>query len=368
MVKKIVLTGGPGSGKTSVLNGINRVFSSEGYKVIIVPETATELMNSGITFKDGSISLLDFQEMVMRLQLAKEEVVDRTIELANNDKIIVIYDRGTIDNSAYINEKEFGEVLARLNNVKTFADLMDKYDLVINLIGSKDFYTTLNNSARSEDPEEALALGEATLKCWLGHKKMKIVLPKETMEEKLNEVLNIINDSLAEKQVKRQEKYSVDLSKTDIEYIRNNGKAMQIEQTYLQSDKNIEKRIRKIFFNDCVSYVFSVFKVLEDGSKVIVSEKQIDEKLYKSLLEFKDEHYDSIKKIRYYFTYQGKYFNLDIFDNSNDIGILEINIGIDEEVFIPDYVSVLEKVSNNELYFNKNIAIKEGRKLSKKND
>lgn len=368
MVKKIVLTGGPGSGKTSVLNGINKVFSGEGYKVIIVPETATELMNSGITFKDGSISLLDFQEIVMRLQLAKEEAVDRTIELASNDRIIVIYDRGTIDNSAYINEKEFKDVLARLNNVKTFADLMDKYDLVINLVGSKEFYTTLNNSARSEKPEEALALGEATLKCWLGHKKMKIVMPKETMEEKLNEVLNIINDTLSEKQVKRQEKYSVDLSKTDIEYIRNNGKAMQIEQTYLQSDKNVEKRIRKILFNDCISYVFSVFKVQNDGSKVIVSEKQIDEKLYNSLLEFKDDNYDTIRKIRYYFTYKGEYFNLDVFENSNDVGILEINIGLNEEIFIPDYVSVLEKVSTNEMYFNKNIAIKDRKKLTKKND
>mgnify|MGYP003304886190 CR=1 FL=1 len=52
MVKRIVLTGGPGSGKTSVLEKINQVYSSEGYKVIIVPETATELMNNGITFKE----------------------------------------------------------------------------------------------------------------------------------------------------------------------------------------------------------------------------------------------------------------------------------------------------------------------------
>ena len=65
MVKKIVLTGGPGSGKTSVLEYINKIYSGEGYKVVIVSETATDLMNSGITFKDGTISLLDFQELVM---------------------------------------------------------------------------------------------------------------------------------------------------------------------------------------------------------------------------------------------------------------------------------------------------------------
>lgn len=366
MVRRIVLTGGPGSGKTSVLEKINKVYSSEGYKVIIVPETATELMNNGISFRDESISLVDFQELVMRLQLAKEEVVERAIELSNNDKVIVIYDRGTIDNTAYIRKEEFEEILARLNNVKSFADLMNKYDMVINLVGREDFYTTENNSARAEDASEALKLGDATLKCWLGHKKVKIVLPKDTMEEKTNVVLNIINDLLKEKLVKRQEKYSVDLNKTNLDIVRNIGKAMYIEQTYLTSDSDVEKRVRKVSFNNCISYIFGVYKVMNDGTKIVVDEKQIDEKLYNSLLEFRDLKYETIRKIRYYFSYKGEYFNLDVFEDGQDIGILEINIGDDEEVVIPDFVSVLEKVSNNELYFNKNIAKRNSKKQEKK--
>lgn len=369
MVKRIVLTGGPGSGKTSVLEKINQVFSSEGYKVIIVPETATELMNNGITFKDGSISLVDFQELVMRLQLAKEEVVDRTIELMGDEKVIVVYDRGTIDNTAYINKEEFEEILTRLNHVKSFTDLMNKYDLVINLVGREDFYTTENNKARSESSSEALKLGDATLKCWLGHKTVKIVMPKDTVEEKINEVLNIINEALELKQVKRQVKYSVDLSNTDVEFIRSNGKAMHIEQTYLSSDEIIEKRVRKVAFNDCVYYLFSVFKVQEDGSKVIISEKQVDKNLYESLLEFKDPKCVPIRKIRYYFTYNGEYFNLDVFDDKTDIGLLEVNVSDDDKaIVIPDYVSVLELVSNNEMYFNRNIARQDVKNLEKKND
>lgn len=38
--------------KTSVLEHINKVYRGEGYKVVIVSETATELMGSGITFRD----------------------------------------------------------------------------------------------------------------------------------------------------------------------------------------------------------------------------------------------------------------------------------------------------------------------------
>lgn len=368
MVKRIVLTGGPGSGKTSVLEKINQVYSSEGYKVIIVPETATELMNNGITFKDGSMSLVDFQELVMRLQLAKEEVVDRTIELMNNEKVIVVYDRGTIDNTAYINKEEFEEILTRINNVKSFTDLLNKYDLVINLVGREDFYTTQNNKARSESSSEALKLGDATLKCWLGHKTIKIVMPKDTVDEKISEVLNIINETLSLKQIKRQEKYLVDLSKTDIEYIRSQGKAMHIEQTYLTSEKDVEKRVRKVAFNDCVYYLFSVFKVQEDGTKVIVSEKQVDKNLYDSLLEFKDDKCVPIRKIRYYFVYNGEYFNLDVFEDNKESGILEINVGKDESVVIPEYVSILDKVSSNELYFNRNIASQRYMKMEKKHD
>ena len=368
MVKRIVLTGGPGSGKTSVLEKINQVYSSEGYKVIIVPETATELMNNGITFKDGSISLVDFQELVMRLQLAKEEIVDRNIELMGSDKVIVVYDRGTIDNTAYINKNEFEEILTRLNHVKSFTDLMNKYDLVINLVGREDFYTTENNKARSESASDALKLGDATLKCWLGHKTVKIVMPKDTVVEKINEVLNIINESLKLKQVRRQVKYLVDLSKTDVDKIRENGKAMQIEQTYLTSDEYVEKRVRKVSFNDCVYYLFSVYKIQEDGSKVIISEKQVDKKVYDSLLEFKDKTCVSIRKIRYYFTYKGEYFNLDIFEDNKGSGILEVNVGEDEKVIVPEYVSVLEEVSDKEEYFNRNIARQDNRRKEKKYD
>ena len=45
-----------------------------------------------------------------------------------------------------------------------------------------------------------------------------------------------------------------------------------------------------------------------------------------------------------------------MFEDNKESGILEINVGKDEEVIVPDFVSVLELVSNNELYFNKNIA------------
>lgn len=366
MVKRIVFTGGPGSGKTTVIEKVKHVYSSQGYKVIVIDETATYLINMGIKpFGEDAIDMVDFQELVLKMQLAKEDVIDRATTMLPEQNIIIVYDRGAIDNSAYVNEEEFKEVMARLNRERSFADLMNKYDLVINLVGRKDFYTTENNSARSEDADRALQLGETTLRSWMGHKRLKIVLPKDEMDEKINEVLNIINDALHMKQVKRQEKYAVDLTKTNLDKIIRRGRAMHISQTYLEGEPHIEKRLRKIEFQDSISYLFSVYKVLPDGTKLCVSEKNLSEKEYDAFMEYRDNGYETIQKIRYYFDYEGQYFSLDVFDGKSDVGILEINVDEKDKVVVPDFVCILDKVTDDLNFYNRNIAKKSGKELKK---
>ena len=48
-ITKIVLTGGPCAGKTTAMNWIQNFFTKQGYKVLFVPETATELITGGLT-------------------------------------------------------------------------------------------------------------------------------------------------------------------------------------------------------------------------------------------------------------------------------------------------------------------------------
>ena len=48
IVAKVVLTGGPCAGKTSALSKIESYFTERGYKVLIVGESATEIIKSGI--------------------------------------------------------------------------------------------------------------------------------------------------------------------------------------------------------------------------------------------------------------------------------------------------------------------------------
>jgi nucleoside-triphosphatase THEP1 len=45
---KIVITGGPCAGKSTAMSRIQSEFSTRGYTVLFVPETATELITGGV--------------------------------------------------------------------------------------------------------------------------------------------------------------------------------------------------------------------------------------------------------------------------------------------------------------------------------
>lgn len=356
MIKKIVLTGGPGSGKTTVTQRIKKNFTEEGYRVIIIDETASHLINMGICpFGDDAMSIVDFQEIVLKTQLFKEDIIDRSLDLMQDKNTIIIYDRGALDNRAYVSSEEFQEILTRLNNVPTISTLMNKYDLVINLVSSSDFYSIKNNKARTENVTEAMALGDKTLSSWMGHNNIKIVLPKNSVEEKVAEVLNIINKTLDEKAIRKQEKYLVKLEDLDFSLSHS---YKEIEQTYLESNDNIEKRIRKSTFNGAVTYLYTVYTRDKNGNKILESEEEIDERDYNRLIDFKDEERDTIYKTRYYFTENGKYFYIDKFLENDNIGILEINVLEGEEVTLPSFVTIIDRVSGDEEYSNKTLAYK----------
>lgn len=70
-VHEIVITGGPCAGKTTALSKLDRVFTDRGYKVIIVAETATEVILSGVT--PNEVSVVDFQHVIIGRGINKEK-------------------------------------------------------------------------------------------------------------------------------------------------------------------------------------------------------------------------------------------------------------------------------------------------------
>ena len=77
-IKKIVITGGPCAGKTTAMSWIQRHFTKQGYTVLFVPETATELITGGVApWTCGTNA--DYQLCQMELQLKKEELFELKI-------------------------------------------------------------------------------------------------------------------------------------------------------------------------------------------------------------------------------------------------------------------------------------------------
>ncbi len=176
MIKKIVITGGPCGGKTSALKFVSEFFTKKGFRVLVVPETATELISGGISVASLGTNVA-FQKCVMELQLKKEEIFENAARAMRDEKILLVCDRGAVDNRAYMTQEEYEEILAFTG--KTHKELSGSYDAVFHMVtaadGAADFYTTGNNRARTETPEKAIALDKKIISAWSEHRHFRII-------------------------------------------------------------------------------------------------------------------------------------------------------------------------------------------------
>ncbi len=103
------------------------------------------------------------------------------------DKVLIVCDRGTIDNKAYMDDIEFAEALQFVASNEV--ELRDQYDAVFHLVsaakGAEEFYTTANNTARTETVEEAAALDDRLISAWTGHPHLRIIDNSLTFEDKM---------------------------------------------------------------------------------------------------------------------------------------------------------------------------------------
>ena len=93
-ITKIVLTGGPAAGKTTLISRILHEFKQEdGWRVITIPETATELISGfGIRPFGDCMSMLAFQDFVVADQIHKEKLALQAAEVVREENILIIYD------------------------------------------------------------------------------------------------------------------------------------------------------------------------------------------------------------------------------------------------------------------------------------
>ena len=357
-MSKIVLTGGPCAGKTTALTWIYNYFSKRGYFVLLVSESATELITSGIapwTCKTN----YEFQKLQIKFQKMKEKIYEDAAKCMKSNKILIIYDRGILDNKAYMKDVEFKRILKELetNEVKE----RDSYDAVFHLVsaakGKQSEYTLSNNIARTESIEDAIILDDKIISAWTGHPHFRIIDNSTEFEKKLKRLLKEISIFLGEPEpLEIEKKFLIcypNIKK--LESMKNCTK-VDIIQTYLKSIDGIERRVRERGIdNDYIYYLTEKRKI--SGLKRIETEKKLTKDQYLSLLMQVDNKLHTIHKTRYCLSENNHYFEIDIYHEWKNQAILEIELNSENEIIkFPDFINIIKEVTNDDNYKNYQMA------------
>lgn len=357
-IKKIVITGGPCAGKTTAMSWIQNAFTQKGYKVLFVPETATELITGGVAPWTCGTNI-DYQKGQMKLQLEKEQIFYDAALTMPADKILIVCDRGALDNRAYVDELGFQTVLKSIGHNEV--ELRDNYDAVFHLVtaakGAVEFYTTANNSARTETVEEAAALDDKLISAWTGHPHFRVIDNSTSFEEKMRRLIAEISSFLGEPiPYEIERKYLIDYP--DIAWLENDPNCQRIEiiQTYLKSANDDEIRVRQRGINGNYIYFKTIKKRVSDRKRVEI-EKRLSQAEYIALLMEADTSMRQIRKTRYCLTYEGQYFEIDVYPFWNDRAIAEIELSDENaDVVFPKQITVIKEVTGNKAYKNVSLA------------
>jgi predicted ATPase len=183
-LRRIVLTGGPGAGKTAVLEVLRVVMCSH---MLVLPEAA------GLLFRGGFPRGAD-----PRLRRAAQRAifhVQRELETTGDDAnaAVVMCDRGTLDGAAYW---EGPGDLCDAVHTTTPAELA-RYHAVVHLrTPTSNGGYNQNNPLRIESATEAAIIDERIARAWSGHPRRFEVSATDDFFAKVVRALEIIYDEL----------------------------------------------------------------------------------------------------------------------------------------------------------------------------
>ncbi len=174
--KRILLTGGPGGGKTTALDLFRREFCG---RIASVPEAATMIFSGGIERSTKKDVISAHQIAIFNLQKHLEHAV-RTM---HPDKLILC-DRGSLDGLAYwpSSEQDFFTTMH-----STLEYELSRYDAVIFFEtaakSSQDIKS--NNPIRNESNEKAIELDQKLQAIWGQHHNFNFIPSSESFIKKI---------------------------------------------------------------------------------------------------------------------------------------------------------------------------------------
>lgn len=358
---RLVLTGGPCGGKTTAQNRLATFFESLGWRVFRVPETATILLNGGISFGLLTESQrFEFQTNLLKTMLQLE---DTYFSLARTQtrNCLVICDRGAMDCSAYLPKDEWERIL-ELNNFNE-VDLRDnRYHQVIHLVtaakGAEEHYTRSNNNARTEDLSMAIKNDKLVGEAWVGHPYYEVIDNSSDFENKMRRLTKSVADKLGvvnaeewldAKAVKL--KFLVRGPLPDLFPVRIRDFTVHHDYLPCSEGGGPQARIRRRGRHGKWMYTHTVRR--QEGGEVVETRTNVSRHIYDQLLSQADRDRNvSIEKTRRCFTWRDQYYQLDIYTSPHPgLMLLETYTPVPaDELDLPDFLEIEENVTGKPEY------------------
>ncbi len=185
--KRIVLTGGPGAGKTAVLELIRQHFCRH---VDVLPEAASILFGGGFRRGKSATAQAAAQRAIFHVQRELEAAAD-----ADSEGAIVLCDRGTLDGLAYWPGP--GNFLGAMGTTRE-AEL-SRYHAVLHLRTPAPAHGyDHSNPVRIETSAEAAAIDARVERAWAGHGRRVIIESQASFLEKAARALDVLRAEMPE--------------------------------------------------------------------------------------------------------------------------------------------------------------------------
>ena len=181
--RRVVLTGGPGAGKTAVLELIRQAFCKH---VVVLPEAAGILFGGG--FPRGQ------HDEVRRAGQRAIYYVQREIEAATVaiQSAVILCDRGTVDGSAYWpGPDEFWQQVGT-----TLETELTRYHAVIHLRVAPDGAYNHSNPLRLESATEARAVDDRIFLAWARHPHRVVIEAQDDFMTKAAAAIEVIKQEV----------------------------------------------------------------------------------------------------------------------------------------------------------------------------
>lgn len=179
---KIVLTGGPSAGKTTIAAAIQRELAPF---VQVVPEAASILFQGGFPRGVDTATTKFAQKAIYHVQKELEANA-----VYRNPKSLILCDRGSLDGLAYWPGDSKSFFTSVYSNLKKE---LQRYDWVIHLDTAPASHYETTNPIRIENYDTAKKVNQKIKKAWGLHPKRIVIQNNSLFFTKIHQALDIIN-------------------------------------------------------------------------------------------------------------------------------------------------------------------------------